>query len=103
MNFLRKELIVGDLIRFSKGLEQKITDSQVVPYEGSLPEGEVALGYQVEVNGATYLVYMPYVVNEYNEHAVTSKKWNIEEVGNDTTSGYPTLQEVIDYIKGKQQ
>lgn len=95
--FLRKEVIETDLKNFCKGMEKKIEGSFASLYENQVSDSATKLGFTIDTGRANYHVYMHYEINERYEHAISDKQWYIE-VDDEVTGGYPSLQQVIDFI-----
>lgn len=106
-NFLSKQLIEMDLTRFAFMLRSHIQDSEIDVYERvvSEPMRLSRMGFKIHIPkyGHEYNVYMMYEFNEVDEYAILEKKWIVDDMQNIVEDGFPTLQEVIDYINGKRE
>lgn len=103
MMFLRRDLVEGDLDRFSKSIASDYNvDSCVVFKREEKEKNEygdfLSIGYAIEKENNTYFVTMPYVENEIGELAVARKSFDIELNGQKIYKELPSLREVFDAL-----
>jgi hypothetical protein len=97
MNFLSQETVMNDIKRFAQSINDKYDADSCSVYIGQ--RGEVTwLGYQIEKDGKTYIVRMPYVQNEIGDLAIKTSEWTVSEDGKDIKIELPSLKEVFEAI-----
>lgn len=99
--FLPYQSIQCDLDRFSKSLSEKL-GLTVNPLLNEMNESsEQEVGYEMKSQDDFYVVTRRYLRNNRAEYAVKNRDshWNVHHNGTKVVRDFPTLQEVIDYIK----
>lgn len=103
--FLSYQTIQSDLERFSKSLSEKLglTVNPLMNEMDESPEQEV--GYEMKSQDDFYVVTRSYLRNNRVEYAVKDRDshWNVNHNGTRVIGDFPTLQEVIDYIKSVEE
>lgn len=96
MNFLSKETVLNDIMRFSSSIRNNydITDCFV---HHKITENTVWLGYHIVKDDKEFIVKMPYATNEKEELAIKVKQWSVESDGQ-TSIGMNTLGEAFELI-----
>lgn len=100
-SFLPYHYIQSDLERFSKSLSEKLGIT-VVPFISEINESTVqSVGYEMKAQNDFYFVTRSYLRNDRAEYAIKDRdgSWDIRHNGAMVKGDFPTLQEVIDYVK----
>lgn len=99
--FLPYHYIQSDLERFSKSLSEKLGIT-VIPFISEMNTSTVqSIGYEMKSQNDFYLVTRNHLRNDQAEYAIQDRNssWDIRHNGVMVKGEFPTLQEVIDYIK----
>lgn len=96
--FIRRDLVLADLDRFSTAMKEKYSLRQVVPYENG---GFLGYAFEREGDRSEYVMAQSIRLDEGGNIALVDKAWALYQDGNLAASGLRSIGDVFDWFESE--